>query len=58
MNNLRQMTPDLFNSYFADYTDCLKIVQGSYRNAREEVYQTLLNVLTHLELNARDVKVN
>ena len=58
MSDLRQTIVDSLNSYSADDTDLLETVQDLVEKEGEEVYPTLLNVLTHLKFYAHDAKVN
>jgi diguanylate cyclase (GGDEF)-like protein len=58
MSDLRQTIVDSLNSYSTDETDLLETVQDLVEKEGEEVYPTLLNVLTHLEFDAHDAKVN
>ena len=58
MSYLRQTIVDSLNSYSTDDTDLLETIQDLVEKEGEEVYPTLLNVLTHLEFDAHDAKVN
>jgi diguanylate cyclase (GGDEF)-like protein len=58
MSDLRQTIVDSLNSYSTDDTELLETVQNLVEEEGEEVYPTLLNVLTHLEFDAHDAKVN
>lgn len=58
MSDLRQTIIDSLNSYSEDDSDLLETIQDLVEEEGEQVYPTLLNVLTHLEFDAHDAKVN
>ena len=58
MSDLRQTIIDSLSSYSTDDSGLLETIQGLVEKEGEEVYPTLLNVLTHLEFDAHDAKVN
>ncbi len=58
MSDLRQIIVDSLSSYSADDKDLQETVQNLVEEEGEEVYPTLLNILTHLEFDAHDAKVN
>lgn len=58
MSDLRQTIVDSLNTYSTDDAGLLETVQNLVEEEGEEVYPTLLNVLTHLEFDAHDAKVN
>ncbi len=58
MSDLRQTIVDSLNSYSGNDSDLLETIQDLVEKEGEKVYPTLLNVLTHLEFDAHDAKVN
>ena len=58
MSDLRQTIIDTLSSYSTDDSALLETVQELVEKEGEEVYPTLINVLTHLEFDAHDAKVN
>ncbi len=58
MSDLRQTIIDSLNSYSTDDSTLLETVQELVEKEGEKVYPALLNVLTHLEFDAHDAKVN
>lgn len=58
MDSLRPKVINSLNSYSSDDSDLVEIVQELAEKEGEEVYPTLLNILTHLEFDAYDAKVN
>lgn len=58
MDNLRQTLIDSLQSYSADDSDLLETVRDLVKKEGEEVYPTLLNILTHLDFDAHDAKTN
>ena len=58
MSNLRQSIIDSISSSFDEESDLLETIKGLVEKEGEEVYPTLINILTHLEFDANDAKAN
>lgn len=58
MSDLRQTIIDSLSSNSTDDSNLLETIQDLVEKEGEEVYPTLLNILTHLEFDAHDAKVN
>ena len=58
MINLRQSIIDSISSSFDEESDLLETIKGLVEKEGEEVYPTLINILTHLEFDANDAKAN
>ena len=58
MSSLRQSIIDSISSSFDEESDLLETIKGLVEKEGEEVYPTLINILTHLEFDANDAKAN
>ena len=58
MSSLRQSIIDSISSSFDEESDLLETIKGLVEKEGEEVYPTLINILTHLEFDAKDAKAN
>ncbi len=58
MSNLRQSIIDSISSSSDEESDLLETIQYLVEKEGEDVYPTLLNILTHLEFDAHDAKAN
>ena len=58
MNSLRQTIINSLNSNSSENSELLKTIEDLIKNEGEEVYPTVLNVLTHLEFEVQEAKSN